>query len=274
MTRSGLLRRCRLKCDCSNCQVHIALFEPCISSQGKQCKNRKAWKYLETQKYQEADRLASWLLEQDPSLTLQWLYEMLEGVRSQPEGFNWVGLAECAAYDTFGNTFHMSENASLPNLKWANVAVLAYHYAISQEKHNTRLAHKPEMKKLSYLSLEEALMNIQARCILAFGHVAGDPVLDGNLLLQCFFDDLPFSADEVRERYEGAEKELTPKEQREFIRIRKKIAVLQPLREKQVLPPSPELLAWFSVWDQLHFSHHGAITVVSGVPNNDEPSRR
>ncbi len=42
----------------------------------------------------EADELAGWLLEQEPSLILQWLHEMLEGTRPLPEGFNWHGLAE------------------------------------------------------------------------------------------------------------------------------------------------------------------------------------
>ena len=77
------------------------------------------------------------------------------------------------------------------------MVVLAYRYVISEEKQSTRLAHNPDMKKFSYLSCEVALMRIQARCILAFGHVVGDPVLDVNHLIKCFFDDVPFSPEEM-----------------------------------------------------------------------------
>jgi len=124
---------------------------------------------------------------------------------------------------------------------------------IYEEKHSTRLAHNPDMKKFSYLSCEVALMSIQARCILAFGHVAGDPVLDVNHLLQCFFDDVPFSPEDVLKKYGGERKELTPKERRELMRIRKKLQILRLLEKEQMLPSQQELLAWFAVWDQTHF---------------------
>lgn len=191
----------------------------------------------------ETDNLANWLLKQEPSLVLQWLHEMLEGTRPLPEGFDWRGLAECAASDTF----QKSENASLPNLGWANVAVLAYSYVLQEEKKSMRLAHNPEMKKFSYLSLELALMRVQARCILTFGHVAGDPVLDVDHLIQRFFEDLPFSPAEALQKYTEESKELTSNEYRELYRIRRKLQILQPLEQEHVLPSNPDLLLWFSV---------------------------
>ncbi|MDQ2717107.1 MAG: hypothetical protein M3Z08_19560 [Chloroflexota bacterium] len=151
----------------------------------------------------EADRLVDWLLEQEPSLTLQWLHEMLEGTRPLPEGFNWHGLAECATF----NTFRKVPLSSPPHLAWARVAALAYNYVIYENKHSARLAHNPDMKKMSYLSLEEALMTLQARCIIAFGSVAGDPVLDIQHPITCFFEDLPFSPDEVLKIYAQEGKE-------------------------------------------------------------------
>src|SRR5258706_2969898 len=69
----------------------------------------------------DADQLCNWLLEQDPSLVLQWLYEVWEGARQAPEGFNWLGLAEISA----GLANHKNNTLpSLPDLDWARVAVL------------------------------------------------------------------------------------------------------------------------------------------------------
>lgn len=200
----------------------------------------------------EADELANWLLEQDSSVALQWLHEMLEGLRPIPDGFPWVGLAECAAFDTFHKTLHHSGSLSQPDLGWATVSVLAYRYAIHREKQSSRLAHKPLTKKLSYLSLERTLMNIQARCILAYGSVEGDAVLDVNQLIACFLEDIPYSPEEIRQRFVGERQPPTSEEYRELLRIHMKLQILRLLQEKEMMPPYPDVLAWISVWEQTH----------------------
>jgi hypothetical protein len=194
----------------------------------------------------EADELANWLLRQDSAVTLQRLYEMLEGEYPVPEDFSWIGLAECAAYDAFHTTFRKLESPSLPNLGWARVAALAYSYAIHADKSSGR----PKRKKFTYLSLEVALMRIQVRCILASGQVAGDPVLDINNPIQCFLENLPFSPEEASQKYAVGGKNLPSKERREFVRIRMKLAALRPLKENHMLSSNADLLAWFAVWDQ------------------------
>ena len=198
----------------------------------------------------EADKVVEWLLEQDPSLALQWLRERVEGTQPFPEGFDWYGLAELAASDTFHKR---GKVYPVPHLGWAKVAVLAHRYLIYQEKHSSRLAHKPERKKFTYLGTEVSLMNIQARCIIAYGPIAGDSVLDVNSLIECFFDDLPFSPDDVLTIYMEGGKEHLAQEHRELVRIRMKLEILQTLEEKQLLPANQDLLRWFSVWNQIHF---------------------
>ena len=198
----------------------------------------------------EADNIVEWLLEQDPSVALQWLQERVEGTQPLPEDFSWYGLTELAASDTFHK---QGKVYPVPNLGWAKVAVFAHRYLIDQEKHSSRLAHKPDRKKFTYLGTEVSLMRVQARCILAYGPIPGDAVLDVNSLLACFFDDLPFSPDEILALYQEKGKAWLAQEHRELVRIRMKLEILQMLKEKQVLPANQDLQRWFAVWDQVHF---------------------
>src|SRR5712692_7699550 len=84
----------------------------------------------------DADQLCNWLLEQDPSLVLRWLYEVWEGARQAPEGFNWLGLAEISA----GLAHHKDGTlSSPPDLGWARVAVLVNTFLIHEAEADGRV---------------------------------------------------------------------------------------------------------------------------------------
>jgi len=198
----------------------------------------------------ETDKSVEWLLEHSPSLVLHWLREAVEGVRPLPVGFNWHGLAECAASDVWRSN---NKPSSYPDVGWANVAVFAYSYIIDKVKEQGHfLQARPgldaEGKKHLAFSFEESLMNVRARCIIQLGSVSGDPVLDITDLVQWFFQDLRFSPEEAREKSALPREQLSHAESWELTRIRRKLTILQRLQQQQVLSPDQELQHWFAVW--------------------------
>ncbi len=72
--------------------------------------------------HMDADQLCNWLLDQVPDVVLQWLFEVWEGTRQAPNGFNWVGLAEVSA-DLANDSLRWERGGSPPDLGWAHVAV-------------------------------------------------------------------------------------------------------------------------------------------------------
>lgn len=202
----------------------------------------------------DADLLCNWLLEQDPSLVLRWLYEVWEESRIAPEGFNWEGLAEISASLANHRDGTLS---SPPDLGWARVAVLVNTFLIHEAKAYGRVYYSarvvpPEEREIVCFSPEERVMRLRVKFLLRLGNVPGDPVLDSNLLVQSFFEGLTLSPEEALNQYTAGMKTLSRGQIWKLSRIRRNLEFLRPLAERSLLPR--ELLPWYSIRDQLHFS--------------------
>lgn len=198
------------------------------------------------------DELSMWLFEQHPHLVLQWLHEMLEGTRQIPQEFSWLGFAEVAT----NLVKHKDEMpSSPPDLDWAYVAVLANEYIVHEAKEHGRFLNRylsPQRKVMSRYPFEERLMGLRAEFIMRLGSVPGDRLLDSNHLVQWFFESLTLSPEEALHKCAAGREGLSPEERWELIRIRRKLALLQQLAERGLLPPHQELEAWLSIREPLY----------------------
>lgn len=204
----------------------------------------------------DADRLCNWLLEQDPSLVLRWLYEVWEGTRQAPEGFNWEGLAEISA----GLANHKDGRlSSPPDLGWARVAVLVNTFLIYEAKALGRVYYSArvvpsEEREIVCFTPEERVMRLRVAFLLRVGNVPGDPVLDINLLVQSFFEGLTLSPEEALKQCAAGRKALSREQIWKLKRIQRNLELLRPLAEQNLLPANQELLAWYSIRERLHVS--------------------
>jgi hypothetical protein len=63
------------------------------------------------------------ILLQDADSVLAWLKNIFSADSSPPEGFNWLGLAEAAAFNAHEGKRH---DSTAPDIKWAEVATTVY----------------------------------------------------------------------------------------------------------------------------------------------------
>jgi hypothetical protein len=197
----------------------------------------------------DADQFCVWLLEQASETVLQWLSEVWEGSRQVPAGFNWLGLAE------------ISPNLAIKkdDLGWARVAVLVNTYLIVEAKTHGHVFFSaqvvpPEQRERVCFAFEERIMRLRVAFLLKQGFVPGDPVLDANQLGESFFDGLTFSPQEALKQFVGGKQAHSQEQVWKLDRIRRNLELLQPLAEQCLLPDHLDLLTWYSLRDQLHFS--------------------
>lgn len=189
---------------------------------------------------------ADWLLKQESNIAFQCVQELLLGERNTSEYFDWQLVAECAASSAFPG----QKNALGPNFDWAQVALLAYQHLIQEEKKSSRLLDKPVLKKNIFTSYLLKLMQVQVKSILEFGTLAGDPLRDVHQLIHSFFEDIPFSPDNLQKALKE-QRTYSFEKRMELHWLLQKLQTLQPLAKRHLLPPNEQLTRWFSVWDQI-----------------------
>lgn len=159
-----------------------------------------------------------------------WLDAVLQSELSAPPDFNWLGLAEMF-------TTRVTANPSRTGLQWAYLAVRVYDHLLE-----TTDAQE---------SLGNSQMMVRAYMINHLGSLAKDPVLDSNILMHWFFQQLTISfADAVQQLDEW------PKRRIEWIRnlrqIKNRLSILMPLYQKgQLTTTDGELSKWFSIYSKL-----------------------
>jgi hypothetical protein len=203
-----------------------------------------------------ADQLCNWLLEQDPGLVLNWLYEVWDGAHQAPEGFHWLGLAEISA----GLAHHKDGTlTSPPGLGWARVAVLVNTFLIHEAKAHGRVYSSarvvpPEARERACFTFEERVMRIRVSFLLRLGSFPGYPVLDSNLLVQAFFEGLTLSPEEALSQCAAGRKALSREQIWKLKRIQRNVEFLRPLAEQHLLPANQELFAWYSIRERLRIA--------------------
>jgi hypothetical protein len=204
----------------------------------------------------DTDQLCNGLLDQVPDVVLQWLFEVWEGTRQAPNGFNWVGLAEVSA-DLANESLRRERGSSPPDLGWAHVAVhvnsfLLHEMRVRGRSYCSARIVPPEFRELAGRSFEWRVMNLRVGFLLRLGSIPGDPVLDRELLVQSFFQELALSPEEALNQCAAGRQALSRQQSRKLSRIRENLDCLRPLAERHLLPQ--ELLPWYSIREQLSLS--------------------
>lgn len=179
--------------------------------------------------------LLNQLLEQDADLVLAWLKSIESGDSSPPEGFNWLGLAEAAAFNARSGS---RQDSTKPNIKWAEVATKVY----------DRVAAKatPGIKD----SLMNSSMMLRTAMIAKLGVVPGHPVLDIDSIFCWFKDSVMMSYSEAAKK--AAEWRICPIEEiKELRRIKNHLRVISVLADNNKLLGNQEINSWLSLRDKL-----------------------
>ncbi|MEG4110446.1 MULTISPECIES: hypothetical protein [unclassified Microcoleus] len=126
--------------------------------------------------------------EQDAESVLAWVKNKLSPKTTAPEDFNWLLLA-----DVFSANARNSQNGSgLPDRTWAEVATAIY----------DRLADDADRKKPgSGEFFIISSMMLRAGAIEKHGVISGHPVLDVNLILQGFWNNIKESCEDVEKKH-------------------------------------------------------------------------
>lgn len=127
------------------------------------------------------------ILEQDAESVLIWVNNIFSGQTTPPQDLNWLLLADVSSAKA-----RKCQNVSgLPDRKWAEIATTIY----------DRLANEAERKKTgSGESFTISSMMLRAGAIAKLGVISDHPVLNVNLILQWFWDNIKESREEVEKK--------------------------------------------------------------------------
>ncbi|AFZ10491.1 MULTISPECIES: hypothetical protein [Oscillatoriales] len=193
------------------------------------------------------------LLQQEPSRVQSWLNSVWEDRQQVPINFNWLGLAETAAFKA-SDLASKSEEYRQSSLIWAQIAVLVYNF-LARNRSNGAIRE----------SLIESLMNLRLYMILQLGARVDDPVLDPALIISCFFENLEFSYEDTLAKASVWKKlfrdnipeaisqklESDMEELRSLKKLKLRLGIIKTLLENNRIAPNQVLQAWVSIWENL-----------------------
>jgi hypothetical protein len=122
------------------------------------------------------------ILEQDPSSIINWLEKLLE--EDLPTEFTLLGLANIAAFKAYD-----SPNTENNSIKWAKVAILIY----------DKLALNESKLSINNSFITSSMM-LRVGMINKFGSINNHSILDIDIVLQWFKENLKLSYAEVKEK--------------------------------------------------------------------------
>ena len=170
------------------------------------------------------------LLQQDATYVQTWLKRIESHSLNPPEGFNWLGLAEAAAFKA----------RSASNLAWAEVATWVYQRLVAEANNNMRQKE----------SLMISLMMLRATMITKLGAITGHLVLDIDQLTQWFNESLMGSFEEVAKKA-GNWREYQVEDIRDLRLIKNRLKVISILADSNKCVLDKELKAWLALREQL-----------------------
>lgn len=177
------------------------------------------------------------ILEQNSESVLIWVNNIFSGQTAQPQDFNWLLLADVASTKA-----RKGENSSgLFDRTWAQVATTIY----------DNLSEAAEQKKPgSGESFRISSMMLRAGAIGKLGVISDHPVLDVNLILQWFWDNIKQSREDV-EKKAANWKTLPIAEIRELRQLKNRLKVIAALADTDKYVLDEELSTWLSVREKL-----------------------
>jgi len=177
------------------------------------------------------------ILEQDAKSVLAWAKNTLSAQTTAPQDFNWLLLADVSSESARKG----ENNAGLFDRTWAEVATAIY----------DRLAEAAEQKKPgSGESVRISSMMLRAGAIAKYGVIRNDSVLDVNLILQWFWDNIKESRQDVEQKAANW-KTLPIQEIRELRQLKNRLKVIAALASSDKYVLDEELKAWLSLREKL-----------------------
>ncbi len=170
------------------------------------------------------------LLKQSPQDVLAWIQRAWSGQIEVPENFNWLGIAESA-----GTTANLHAD-----IQWAEVAIRIYEW-LALQRSNPSFRHS---ELSSAMSLRSSMMHKHHQT------VPGHYVLDPELIVQWFYNELAWNYDEVAEKTKNWQ--ALSFEQILLLRqIKNRLSKLKHLVNDGYLQPANDLQAWLALYPEL-----------------------
>ncbi len=177
------------------------------------------------------------ILEQNAESVLIWVNNIFSGQTPEPQDFNWLLLADVAS----AKAGKGENDSGLCDRTWAQVATTIY----------DRLSEAAEQKKPgSGESFTISSMMLRAGAITKLGVISDDPVLNVNLILQWFWDNIKESREDVNKKAANW-KTLPIAEIRELRQLKNRLKVIAALAETDKYVLDEELSTWLSVREKL-----------------------
>jgi hypothetical protein len=177
------------------------------------------------------------ILEQNPESALAWAKNTLSAQTTALQDFNWLLLADVSSESARKG----ENNAGLFDRPWAKVATAIY----------DRLAEAAEQKKRgSDESLRISSMMLRAGAIAKYGIIPNDSVLDLNLILQWFWDNIKESREDVEQKAANW-KTLPIEEIRELRQLKNRLKVIAALANSDKYVLDEELKSWLLLREKL-----------------------
>ena len=177
------------------------------------------------------------VLEQDAESILIWVKKIFSDQATQPQEFNWLLLADVSSAKA-----RKGQNSSgLPDREWAEIATTIY----------DRRADDAEHKKTGRgESFRISSMMLRAGAIAKLGVISDHCVLDVNLILQWFWDNIKESPEDV-EKKAAKWKMLPIAEIRELRQLKNRLKVIAALADSDKYVLDESLKYWLDLREKL-----------------------
>lgn len=176
----------------------------------------------------------------EASTIKEWLKNVNSGKVIVPKDFNWIGLADRAAFMA-RKLDRFNEN----NLIWAKIAVEIY--------------EKLAQNNLGEESFQRSAIMLKAHLIIKVGSHIDPDFLSIDRIIDWFFNNLEISYDEILNKIEYWQKHSKSKEQildnleevKKMRKIKIRLKVIKLLADADKILINQELKNWISLFDKL-----------------------
>jgi hypothetical protein len=192
------------------------------------------------------------LIQKHPKEVQKWMESILLEETDFPENFNWLGLAEASG--SIARDKIESEDFNL-GYSWAEISIFTYD-----------LLANSTQNLLERLSFQESSMLLRTCLIKKSGSREGDFILDKNIIINWFFDNLEFKSivdleneiSSINKLQESDKSTKLPENLGEYIEriknlrnIKRRLSIIKVLFENDQTNLSISLKDWISKWREI-----------------------
>jgi hypothetical protein len=192
------------------------------------------------------------LIQKHPKEVQKWIESILLEETDFPENFNWLGLAEVSG--SIARDKIESEDFNL-GYSWAEISIFIYDLLANSTQN---LSER--------LSFQESSMLLRTCLIKKSGSREGDFILDKNIIINWFFDNLEFKSivdleneiSSISKLQESDKLTKLPENIGEYIEriknlrnIKRRLSIIKLLSENDQINLSISLKDWISKWGEI-----------------------